>query len=481
MNYYLGVDIGTTSVKAVAFSEAGEVLSSKSIEYKLYHPKPGYSEQNPEEIFVAVLKSINGVVSLFSTPPVLVSFSAVMHSLMAVDKEGRPLTNCMIWADNRAVSVAENLQQTETGKSFYHATGVPIHAMSPLCKLIWLKQHDAEIFASAYKFIGIKEYIFFKLFDTCVVDTGIASTTGYLNLQDLQWDKRILDYVGITSDRLSEVHDVKKAFYYTAANKELNLPDHVPVFIGGSDGALANLGTGATSNHSMAVTIGTSSAARILTEQPGTDVEMRTFCYHVKDNCYIVGGASNNGAVVMQWLKESLLKTNESLTELFEQAESIPAGSDDLVFLPFILGERAPIWNSHAKGNLFGFTINHTKAHLIRATIEGIVYCLYNIGKVLEEKNEVLKIYASGGFAQSTLWLQILADTFNKKVCVSDARESSALGAVMLGVEAMGRLPIQAKKKEAIYLPDAMKHEAYKKQFQKFERIYKEIKTEFIA
>jgi gluconokinase len=231
----------------------------------------------------------------------------------------------------------------------------------------------------------------------------------------------------------------------------------------------------------MAISIGTSSAARILTEQPGTDLQMRTFCYHVKDNCYIVGGASNNGAVVMQWLKESLLQTDETLKELFELAEAIPAGSNDLVFLPFILGERAPIWNSHAKGNFFGFTINHTKAHLIRASIEGIVYCLYSIGKILQEKDEVMEICASGGFALSPLWLQILADMFNKKVCVADASESSAWGAVMLGIEATGRRSIENKKNKFVYQPNVLEHEQYRKQFQKFERIYEQVKTEFVA
>lgn len=399
---------------------------------------------------------------------------------MAVDKEGKPLTNCMIWADNRASDIADDLRDTEKGRSFYHATGVPIHAMSPLCKLLWLKENEPKIFNQAHKFIGIKEYIFYKFFDRYVVDTGIASTTGLLNMSSLDWNHCILDYIGIDLSKLSELVDVKKSFSLKA-NEQLQLPDGTPVFIGGSDGALANLGAGAVNDQSMAITIGTSSAARILTEHPDTDLQMRTFCYHVKDNCYIVGGASNNGAVVMQWLRESLLQTDQSLKELFDLAEAIPAGSNDLVFLPFILGERAPIWNSHAKGNFFGFTINHTKAHLVRASIEGIVYCLYSIGKILQEKDEVLEIYASGGFALSSLWLQILADMFNKKVCVSDASESSALGAVMLGIEATGRPLIEHKKPKAIYEPNLEEHKQYRKQFQKFERLYEQVKTEFVA
>jgi gluconokinase len=482
MNYYLGVDIGTTSVKAVAFSETGEMIAKQNIGYNLYHPKANYSEQDPEEIFDAVVEGINNVVSdLSPAVPLLVSFSSVMHCLIAVNSEGKPLTNCMIWADNRASDIADALRNSERGRSFYHTTGVPVHAMSPLCKLLWLKENEPKIFGEAHRFIGIKEYVFYQLFNQYTVDTGIASTTGLLDIKSLKWNTRVLDYIGIDIEKLSEITDVKTAFYYTAKNGRLKLGAQTPVFIGSSDGALANLGTGAINNQSMAVTIGTSSAARIVLEQPATDRHMRTFCYHVKDNYYIAGGASNNGAVIMQWLRESLLQTEESLEDLFQLAESVPAGSNDLLFLPFILGERAPIWNSHAKGNFFGFTINHTKAHLVRASMEGIVYCLYSIGKILQEKEEVVKVCASGGFALSTLWLQIVADIFNKKVCVTDASEGSALGAVMLGIEATNRPLIENKENEVIYQPNPLAHEQYSKQFQRFERIYEKIKTEFVA
>lgn len=485
MNYFLGVDIGTTSVKAVAFDGAGEVLVARSVGYELFHPEPGFCEQNPDEIFEAVLESIENVLSQLSPGvPVLVSFSAMMHSLIALDEQALPLTNCIIWADNRASAIAAMLKDTVTGRSFYQATGVPVHAMSPFCKLLWLKENNPVVFYKAHKFIGIKEYVFYKLFGTYVVDTAVASTTGLLNLQQLQWDETVLHYVGISSAKLSEVKDTKAMFYYTPAEdrsrKNILLPEDVPFIIGSSDGALANLGSGAITDDSMAITIGTSSAVRKLTNHPCTDKQMRTFCYHAKDGFYINGGASNNGAVVLQWLRNSILQTNETLEELLSGAEGIPAGSDDLLFLPFILGERAPIWNSYATGSFFGLTINHTKAHLVRAAVEGIVFCLYNIGRVLEEKNEIAQIHASGGFAQSTLWLQILADVFNKTVVVSDAKESSALGAVMLGTEALNIQLVMKRSNIEIYQPDYTQHEQYRIYFQKFERIYELVKSEYI-
>jgi len=484
MNYYIGIDIGTTSTKAVAFSENGDIIAKESIGYDIKHPQPNYSEQDPNEIFEAVINSIHKITTtLDNYIPLLISFSAAMHSMLAIDKNGMPLTNCIIWADNRASEIAEQLRETETGNIFYHKTGVPIHAMSPFCKLLWLKKNNAEVFEAAYKFIGIKEYVFYRLFGNYKVDTPIASATGLLNIHTLQWDKDILDYTGIQPKQLSEpVTGIYKenilAGSNYAADKRLQGVIATAFIIGGSDGALANLGSGAIGEHAMAITIGTSSAVRMVTSAVYTDKQMRIFCYHLANSSYIIGGASSNGAVVLQWLKDSLLQTTDTHDELFEQAAKIDAGSNGLLFIPYILGERAPVWNSNAKGVFFGLDIIHTRAHLIRSTIEGIVYCVYSIGKVLMEKKTVTEIHATGGFTQSNLWLQILCDMFNCTVFVSGAVESSALGAVKIGLDSMGIKKEWKPKMTDTYQPNLLQHQVYIEQFEKFERIYCILKNE---
>lgn len=481
MNYYLGIDIGTTSLKAVAFEEQGNVITSFSFAYQMHHPQPDRNEQDPDEIFMAAVKGINRVVqTLAPRTPSFISFSAAMHSLIAVDEKGNLLTQCIIWADNRANVIADKLRASDKGPAFYHLSGVPIHAMSPLCKLLWLKEHEPDIFTNACKFIGIKEYIFYKLFGEYVIDTSIASATGLLNIKTLQWDEEILSYAGINSSRLSQVVSVKHISYYKGISQHLSLDQNIPFVIGASDGALSNLGTGAVGGNAMAVTIGTSGAVRIVISAAATDDLMRTFCYHLKDNLYIAGGANNNGAVVLQWLKETLLQTNDSFEQLFEQAAKIEAGCQGLLFLPYILGERAPVWNSNAKGVYFGLSIQHTKAHLIRASLEGVIFSLYSIGKILTEKKQITEIHASGGFAKSALWLQILADVFNIKVLVSAAVESTALGAVMLGAEALAIDPKFAHQTSAVYNPDAKNNEVYLKSFEKFERLYDLLKGEMV-
>jgi len=479
MNYYLGIDIGTTSSKAVAFSVDGDIVASHSFDYEMRHPQPNQSEQDPDEIFTAVLNGIDAVVNDMSAEaPLFISFSAAMHSFIAIDDQGKLLTQCIIWADNRADLVAEKLRTTEKGQNFYHASGVPVHSMSPLCKLLWFRENNSVIFNSAFKFIGIKEYIFFKLFEQFVVDTSIASATGFLNIETLQWDEEILSFAGIDSSRLSEVVSVKKTFYYKGMLPQLQTVKGVPFVIGASDGALSNLGTGAINSNAMAVTVGTSGAARVVVSAPETDANMSTFCYHLKDSFYIAGGANNNGAVVLQWLKETILETDDSFDKIFEEAKTIEPGSNGLILLPYILGERAPLWNSNAKGVFFGLNIEHTKAHLIRACMEGVIYALYSIGRILAEKKSITELRASGGFAKSSLWLQILADVFDTKVLVSDAVESSALGAVMLGAEALGIITAFNTRDSATYTPVASNHVIYKRCFEKFQRLYDLLKGE---
>ncbi len=486
MDYFVGVDIGTSSARAVAFSGEGKVLAQHAIGYGISHPTAAWSEQDPYEISDAVFNCINEIGKMLAgNNPVLISFSAAMHSLIAMSRDNQPLTNCIIWADNRAVEIAENLKATETGKNFYYKTGVPVHAMSPLCKLCWLKENQADVFYKAGKFIGIKEFIFYLLFDKYIVDTGIASATGLLNIHTLLWDEAVLDFTGINTDHLSEL--------VSSRHIELLKPEHMlfkkfPNFsktafvAGGGDGGLANLGSGAMANGSMAITIGTSGAARMVSQDVFTDEHMRTFCYHLRGASYIIGGASNNGAIVLQWLKENILQQDESIDSFLDLAATAPPGCDQLIFLPYILGERAPLWNSNARGVFFGLVITHTRAHLVRAAMEAVIYNLYAIGKVLMEKTKVTTIYASGGFANNPLWLQMLSDIFNVTVFVNSIEESSAWGAALVGMEALefevpeSSLMTDGKK----YEPSPEYHQLYLQGFQKFERLYELLKSEFV-
>ncbi len=477
MEYFLGIDIGTTSVKSIAFSKEGKTLCESSISYPIHHPLPDWSEQDPEEIVRALVKTVENILhELHPQLPILLSFCSAMHSLIAVDKKGMAISPSIIWADNRAAAISAGIHKANRAKVLYEHTGLPIHAMSPFCKLLWLKENQKELFDKAYKFVGIKEYVFYKLFGVYAVDVSVASATGLLNAGTLQWDPWILEQIGITTDNLSEVVAVDKIFYSPGIFPVLQ---NVPFVVGGSDGAMANIGSSEEPG-SLVITVGTSSAARVILNRPYIDPGMRTFCYYINHNQWLLGGASNNGGIVLQWLHENLFHSEKAVTDFLNQASAVGPGSEGLIFLPYLLGERAPIWNADAKGVLFGVQFSHSQASVVRASLEGIIYCIYGISQAIMEQSEILNIYATGGFARNELGLQIMADVFSLPVLVCETVENSAWGAVKCGMMALGMEAFNGTTISKKYFPDAGIHSVYAKGFLKFQRLYELLKEEFI-
>lgn len=451
----IGVDIGTTSTKAVLFTKKGDVVAHHSEGYPLHTPNPSTAEQSPEEIFKAVLNSINGCMmksEANASEIICVSFSSAMHSVIAVDGEGNPLTNSITWADNRSSKWAEKIKDEWGGHEIYLRTGTPIHPMSPLSKLVWLKNEHQELFHQTAKFISIKEYIFFKLFGEFVIDYSIASATGMFNLVDLTWDEQALEIAGVSGDRLSKpvptTHILKglKNEYH----RQTGLDGDIPFVIGASDGVLSNLGVNAIEPGVVAVTIGTSGAIRAVTDKPVTDPKGRLFCYALTEKHWVLGGPVNNGGMIFRWVRDELAASEvetakrlgiDAYDVLTKIASKVNPGSDGLIFHPYMAGERAPLWDANARGSFFGLGMHHKKEHMIRSVLEGINYNLYTVLQALSElTGEPKRIQATGGFARSELWRQLMADIFNQEVIVPESYESSCLGAVILGLYALGEV-----------------------------------------
>ncbi|WP_150283943.1 gluconokinase [Rummeliibacillus sp. TYF-LIM-RU47] len=454
-SYYLGVDIGTTATKAVLFGEKGQVISTHRAGYPLYSPTPSVAEQDPDEILIAVKETIRVAIekSQINVEQLkLVSFSAAMHSLIAIGENGKPLTRCITWADSRATDWAEKIKKEMNGHDIYSRTGTPIHPMSPLCKITWLRHEKKEIFSKAYKFISMKEYVFHHFFGRYIVDHSIASATGMFNLKNAAWDEQALSVAGITKDQLSEL--VPTTFYLDGlkqeVSEELGIPSHIPFVVGANDGVLSNLGVNAIDPGVVAVTIGTSGAIRTVTDRPVTDPKGRIFCYVLTDKHWVVGGPVNNGGMTFRWLRDELASSEVETAKrlgidpydvLTKIASNVNPGSDGLLFHPYLAGERAPLWNANARGSFFGLGLHHKKEHMIRAVLEGVIFNLYTVFIALQEVIGVPnKIQATGGFARSALWRQMMADIFNQEVSVPESFESSCLGAIVLGMYALGEI-----------------------------------------
>ncbi|ASA26570.1 gluconokinase [Paenibacillus donghaensis] len=451
--YMIGIDIGTTSTKAVLFERSGRIVTQASQGYPLHQPSPSVAEQDPEQIRQAVMHTVSTVMSKSAIDPqavLFIAFSSAMHSVIAVDGQGKPLTACITWADNRSAKYALRLKHELNGHELYLRTGTPIHPMSPITKLMWLREEQPELFSRAVKFISIKEYVIARLFGDYVIDHSIASSTGMFNLEQLDWDPAALKIAGITPDRLSRPVPTTEILQglLPGLAEELGLLESTPCVVGASDGVLSNLGVGAIRPGVIAATIGTSGAIRTVVDRPITDPKGRIFCYALTDKHWVIGGPVNNGGMLFRWVRDELAASEvetakrlgidpyEVLTRI---AEQVPPGSGGLLFHPYLSGERAPLWNPDARGSFFGLTMNHHKEHMIRSVLEGVIFNMYTVLLAMEEQiGRPRQILATGGFARSSLWRQMMADIFDQEVVVPESFESSCLGAVVLGLYATG-------------------------------------------
>ncbi len=481
-SYVIGIDIGTSSTKAVAISYTGDTLFAYHVSYSTIHPKVGWHEQVPELIWQAFIKCISEVIKNLKHEPTSISLSSAMHSLIPVDEKGNAVRNMITWADKRSAAIAEDIRLSALGKMLYEENGTPIHAMSPLCKIIWLKDNEPHIFHSTYKFISIKEFIWIRLFGVFEIDHSIASATGLFNILNKAWNHNALSLALIDSDKLSQPVSTS---YYRVINdvsiqSQLGVAENTIFVIGASDGCLANLGSFSTTPGVAALTIGTSGAIRVAATKPTYNFEAMTFNYILDENTFIAGGPVNNGGVALKWYVESFLKKSLNATAdylaILQEIETVKAGSNDLVFLPYLLGERAPIWNCKTCGVFFGITLSHEQAHFTRAVVEGITFALYHVATELEKSGmSINSINVSGGFVNSKIWLQLLADIFNKKVCLINQEDASAIGAAYLAMKSLGIIQNFGDLKrdhQKEYHPNANQHNLYQQSFARYKRLY---------
>lgn len=497
--YFIGLDIGTTSTKAIVFTPSGAVRGVGNVDYPLLVPQPSWAEQDPETIFAAVISALKTAIEKADVDKRAIGgigFSTAMHSLIAVDHQGSPLTHSIIWADNRSTSQVDQLKQDGVGHSIYLATGTPIHPMSPLPKIMWLREQAPDTFRKAAKFISIKEYVIHRLFAQYVVDYSIASATGLFHLRKLDWDENALQVAGITRQQLSEpvptTHILRGMKIRYA--EEIGLDADTPFVVGASDGVLANLGIGAIDHGQVAITIGTSGAVRTVVPEPITDPKGRTFCYLLTENHWVIGGPSNNGGIMLRWFRDEFSwpeveKAKQMGVDpydvMIEAAEHVPAGAEGLLFLPFLSGERAPYWNAQARGSFFGIGLHHKREHFIRAVLEGILFSVYSIGIALRDlAGGATEIRASGGFARSRQWRQIMSDMFGYEVLIPESHESSSYGAALLAMHALGALNDLHDVKNMIHIshrhePNLERSSTYLQLFYIYERVYYNLLEEY--
>ncbi|PAF10890.1 hypothetical protein CHH65_03280 [Shouchella clausii] len=498
--YSIGLDIGTTSAKAVLYTANNEEMCACEIAYPLLKRKVNYAEQDPDVVVDACFTVLHHVINkgqIQGKDVSLVALSSAMHSLIAVDQNGKPLTLAITWADNRCAPFMKSLKGTSQGRHFYENTGIPIHPMSWIGKIHWLRENERSVFKQAYKFITMKEYLCLRLTGHYVVDHSMASGTGLYHLRKQAWDKDVLAFLDISEAKLSSLVPTTYELPPLTAEAQALLPvgTGCRFFIGAGDGVLANIGADALEKGTVAITIGTSGAVRTLVDDVVTDELQRTFCYALTEGKFIAGGATNNGGMALQWFIDQFSKgthteaNGRSIHEtIIKSAANVPAGSEGLLFLPFLNGERAPFWDPDARGTFFGVSMHHQHSHFARAVMEGVLYSICSVVNALKQSlGTIDRVQASGGFARSPEWVQMLADIIGQDVSLPPSHHASALGAVLLAKHAIGELDMFAaaktEKKEQglLFKPNLQHTEVYQELFAMYERLYQKLETEFSA
>lgn len=454
MKYRIGIDLGTTNIKAVLYDEDLKRVSMASAELRVIQERKGYAEQHPVEVLEAFYKVMEEVLIPIAgreKEVQLLSFSSAMHALILLGSDNALLTRSIIWSDNRATDEVEAFRESRDWLKHYRNTGTPIHPMSPFFKLLWLGKHT-DLMGKTVKIMGIKEYILMHLTKEHVMDYSMASATGILNIHTLTWDEEALSYAGISESFLPRLHDVTDKLPVKNMDflKKLGFSKDLEIMLGASDGCLSNLGSQALRKGETTVTIGTSGAVRMTVDTPVLDDYGRTFCYYLMKGKWVIGGAVNNGGNIVDWLGGVIHEEKEDIYEELEASLSMIArGSDGLLFLPYLYGERAPHWDGSLNASFVGLCAFHGREHLLRSVVEGMVFNLREVWEMLTAlSGESRSLTASGGFLKSGVWAGILSDVFGRDLELADDTDASCLGAVLL--DSVPHLPKAKSRREII-------------------------------
>lgn len=477
--YIIGLDVGTTATKGVLYDQNGKEIANFCQGYPLIQDELGKAEEGPKLIFDAVQNVLYVLSQQIDGKIAAISWSSQMHSLIGLDEHFRLLTNSITWADNRASKIVNEAKKSGLAQAIYEKTGMPIHPMAPIYKLLWLKQERTDLFSQVRYWADIKSYLIYRLTQQFICDFPMAAGMGMLNSKTLTWDESILKQAGIIKEQLPKLAKPESivAGIIPEYQQKLGLSSDTKVVLGASDGYLSTIGVNVLNNQNFALNIGTSGAIRTLHQKPLIEKQARVFCYTTGKKDFLLGAPVNNGGIVLQWAKQILLEPNTSNQDFLDLAENSPVGSNGLIFHPYLGGERAPIWNPLARGSFVGLTRQHSKSQMARSVIEGILFNLNQAMQLLmADTIEPKMIKATGGFLRSNFIRQMTADILALPVAIMKNSESGTLAAMFLGRLALGWSKQfneieNFNHEENIYYPDEVKVKKYKQIYAAYRQI----------
>lgn len=491
-NLLLGIDIGTSSCKIAVFNQKGEVIAQSSQEYHLYYPNAGWVEQNPEEWWESVCLGIKDCLAKGEINPsqiIGIGIAGQGWSAIPVDRAGNCLANTPIWMDTRSKEIAARVVKQIGADNIFEVAGNAFLPAYTTPKLLWFKETMPEIYDNTYNFLQSNSYIGMKL--TGVLSSDKCQNYGlhFYNTKTCTYDEALANAMGLSLTKVPEMiyqcHDIIGTVTKEAAEMT-SLAEGIPVVAGGLDAACGTLGAGVYLPKQTQIQGGQAGGISICEDQPIAHPQL-IFGPHVVPDLWLLQAGTVGGGGVLRWFKQQL-GDGKSFDELTALAEEVPPGADGVLFLPYMAGERCPIWDADAKAVFYGLGFDKTKGHMVRAAMEGVVFSVQHNLKVAEEAGvniHELDFRAMGGAANSRLWVQMYADVTGCKITVPASDTATTLGAALLAGVGVG---LYASFEEAVtetvsitrfQEPDMVNHAIYQKSMERYLELYEHLKHTF--
>ena len=484
MKYVIGIDLGTSSVKALLMNELGEACGEASKSYPLIHKQAGYSEQAPEDWVKQTIEVLKELIARFegnAEDIVGISFSGQMHGLVLLDEDHEVLRPAILWNDTRTTRQCEKIYETAGKERILSITKNPALEGFTLPKLLWVKEHEPEMFEKAAVFMLPKDYVRFKMTGAIHSEYSDAAGTLLLDVPNKKWSKEICEILGIKESLcppLLESHGFAGTLTAEFAGST-GLSAETKVFAGGADNACGAIGANILKEGATLCSIGTSGVILSYEAEKNLDFGGAVHYFnHGKEDAFYTMGVTLSAGHSLSWFKEQFAK-EETMEQLLAGVEDISPGANGLLFAPYLSGERTPHPDAKIRASFIGVDATHTRAHFARAVMEGIIFSLNETIEIFRDKGKQIDTIVSiGGGAKNKAWLQMQADIFSARIVTLNREQGPALGAAMLAAYGAGLFAsleecanvFTSYKDE--YVPNPENVEYYRKLYALYQKVY---------
>jgi xylulokinase len=483
---FIGIDLGTSSVKLILVKSTGQVVKSTSRSFDLLMPRPMWTEQNPNDWYDQVMDGLSELVQGYESNIEAIGFSGQMHGLVLLDEHDQVIRPAILWNDQRTIEQNQYLNEVIGIERLLQYTGNISLTGLTAPKVLWVKAHEPELFQKISKVMLPKDYIAYRLSGVFATDVSDVSGTLYYDCANKTYSQEMLHILGLKINQLPKVYESHEVIGHLKADisAKLNITKPIKIVIGGGDQAVGAVGVGIVEDGKCSISLGTSGVVFVATDKFKIDHQSYLQSYrHANGKCHLMG-VMLSAAGALNWWSEKVFKTY-NYGDFFDKIEKTPL-QDSLYFLPYLSGERSPINDPMARGVFFGLQLQHRKEHMDRALVEGVTFALKQTLELIQHMNTDIKsLRITGGGAKSKVWAQMIADVMNVDVSTIEIEEGPSLGAAILAMVGAEVYPSVAEacrtiiKEKDVFKPIASNVVYYEKKYQVFKTLYPSMKALF--